>query len=79
MVGFIFQEYNILNDFTVGQNIGIALELQGEKASNEKLMQCLNYLICGGYGTGSQIHFPADKATVAIARALVKNRNYYGR
>ena len=30
-VGFIFQEYNILNEFTVEDNIALALELQGKK------------------------------------------------
>ena len=29
-IGFIFQEYNSLDDFTVGANIGLALELQGK-------------------------------------------------
>ena len=29
-VGFIFQEYNILNEFTVEDNIALALELQGK-------------------------------------------------
>ena len=27
-VGFIFQEYNLLDDFTVGANIALAIELQ---------------------------------------------------
>ena len=30
-VGFIFQEYNILSEFNVGQNIALAMELQGKK------------------------------------------------
>ena len=29
-IGFIFQEYNILNEFTVEDNLSIALELQGK-------------------------------------------------
>lgn len=32
-LGFIFQEYNILPEFTVGENIALAYELQGKKAS----------------------------------------------
>ena len=28
-VGFVFQEYNILNEFSVEDNIALALELQG--------------------------------------------------
>ena len=30
-VGFIFQEYNILDEFSVGTNIALALQLQGIK------------------------------------------------
>ena len=33
-LGFIFQEYNILEDFNVGTNIAIALKIQGEKVTN---------------------------------------------
>jgi ABC-type lipoprotein export system ATPase subunit len=29
-VGFVFQEYNILNEFSVEDNIALALELQGK-------------------------------------------------
>ena len=32
-VGFIFQEYNLLNEFSVGANIALAIELQGRKAT----------------------------------------------
>ncbi len=74
MVGFIFQEYNILNDFTVGQNIGIALELQGEKASNEKINEILELLDMQGYGHRKPNTLSGgQKQRVAIARALVKN------
>ena len=34
-LGFIFQEYNILEDFNVGANIALALKLEGEKATDE--------------------------------------------
>ena len=30
-VGFVFQEYNILNEFTIEQNIALALQLQNKK------------------------------------------------
>ena len=41
-IGFIFQEYNVLDDFTVGANIGLALELQGKKATAEKINDILS-------------------------------------
>ena len=31
-VGFVFQEFNILNEFSVEDNIAVALELQGKSA-----------------------------------------------
>ena len=40
-VGFIFQEYNILDEFTVGANIALAIELQGRKASDEEINRIL--------------------------------------
>ena len=33
-VGFIFQEYNVLEEFSVGANIALAIELQNRKASD---------------------------------------------
>ena len=41
-IGFIFQEYNILDDFSVGANIALALELQGKKASSEAVEEILS-------------------------------------
>ena len=35
-VGFIFQEYNILDEFTVGANIALALQLQGKRLQTKK-------------------------------------------
>ena len=40
-VGFVFQEYNILNEFTVEANIAIALELQNKKRDQEKIAELL--------------------------------------
>ena len=40
-VGFIFQEYNVLEEFTVGANIALALELQGKTATDEELNRIL--------------------------------------
>ncbi len=73
-MGFIFQEYNILEDFTVGANIGIALELQGKKATGEAINQILNQVDLAGYGSRKPGELSGgQKQRVAIARALVKN------
>ena len=36
-VGFIFQEYNVLDEFTVEENIALALQLQGKPQTKEKI------------------------------------------
>lgn len=73
-IGFIFQEYNVLEEFTVAKNLSIALELQGkaaDKAAVNKLLEQVDMLnfakrkpnqLSGG-----------QKQRVAIARALIKN------
>ena len=49
-VGFIFQEYNILEEFTVGANIALAIELQGRKATNEEINSILEEVDLKGLG-----------------------------
>ncbi|HEY8435794.1 MAG TPA: ABC transporter ATP-binding protein, partial [Haloplasmataceae bacterium] len=72
-VGFIFQEYNILEDFSVGANIGLALELQGKKATEEAINRILQQVDLEGYGHRKPNELSGgQKQRVAIARALVK-------
>ncbi len=72
-VGFIFQEYNVLEDFTVGANIGLALELQGKKAADEEINEILEQVDLQGYGSRKPNELSGgQKQRVAIARALVK-------
>lgn len=73
-VGFIFQEYNILNEFTVGANIALAIELQGRKATDKELNDILAEVDLEGYGARRPNELSGgQKQRVAIARALVKN------
>ncbi|MDD4001142.1 MAG: ABC transporter ATP-binding protein, partial [Bacilli bacterium] len=73
-VGFIFQEYNILDEFSVGANIALAIELQGRKASNEEVNRILDTLDLQGYGNRRPNELSGgQKQRIAIARALVKN------
>lgn len=72
-VGFIFQEYNVLDDFTVGANIALAIELQGRKATDEEINQILKEVDLEGYGSRKPNELSGgQKQRVAIARALVK-------
>lgn len=73
-VGFIFQEYNILDEFSVGANIALALELQGKKATDEEINHILKEVDLDGYGNRKPNELSGgQKQRVAIARALVKN------
>ncbi len=73
-LGFIFQEYNILNDFSVGANIALAMELQGKKATPEALNELLKTVDLEGYAHRKPNELSGgQKQRVAIARALIKN------
>ena len=73
-VGFIFQEYNILDEFSVGANIALALQLQGQKADSQKVNTILKTVDLDGYGNRKPNELSGgQKQRVAIARALVKN------
>lgn len=72
-VGFVFQEYNLLDEMTVEKNISLAMELQGQK----KDLEAINELLCRVDLEGLNGRYPSElsggqKQRVAIARALVK-------
>lgn len=73
-VGFVFQEYNILNEFSVEDNIAIATELQGKKRDRALIKEILGTFELEGleYRKPSTLS-GGQKQRVAIARALVKN------
>jgi ABC-type antimicrobial peptide transport system, ATPase component len=72
-IGFIFQEYNILNEFTVGQNIALAIELQGKKATSEEVNSILDEVDLTDYANRKPNELSGgQKQRVAIARALIK-------
>lgn len=73
-VGFIFQEYNILDEFSVGANIALAIQLQGRKATDDAINAILEEVDLAGYGNRKPNELSGgQKQRVAIARALVKN------
>lgn len=78
-VGFVFQEYNLIESYCVGTNIALALEMQAEKPDRTVID---NMLIRVGLvdGAGATLYdrkinelSGGQKQRVAIARALVKN------
>lgn len=73
-VGFIFQEYNLLDEFSVGENIALALEFQGRAADGETLNKILEDVGLEGYAKRKTNELSGgQRQRVAIARALIKN------
>ncbi|MDE7191876.1 MAG: ATP-binding cassette domain-containing protein [Clostridia bacterium] len=73
-IGFIFQDYNLLDELTVGENITLALELQNQKVDEERLESILKEVDLEGYADRKPNELSGgQRQRVAIARALVKN------
>lgn len=73
-IGFIFQEYNILENFTVAKNLALAIELQGKKADKEEINRLLEQVDMLPYAKRKPNQLSGgQKQRVAIARALIKN------
>lgn len=72
-IGFIFQEYNLLDELTVYENIALSTELLGYKSSSNQVDEVLNSVGLSNMGN----RYPSELSTgqkqrVAIARALIK-------
>lgn len=73
-VGFIFQEYNILSEFTVEDNIALALELQGKPKDKKVIADLLEQVDLTGFAKRKPNTLSGgQKQRIAIARALVKS------
>lgn len=73
-VGFIFQEYNILDEFNVEDNIALALELQGKPKDKEKIKALLKEVDLADYAKRKPNTLSGgQKQRIAIARALIKD------
>ncbi len=74
LIGFIFQEYNVLGEFTVEDNIALALELQGKPKDRQAIEKILEQVDMKGLASRKPNTLSGgQKQRVAIARALVKN------
>ena len=73
-LGLVFQEYNLLDDFNVEENISLALELQKKELNPFDLAGILDKVGLRGLGKRKVSELSGgQKQRVAIARALVKN------
>ena len=77
-IGFIFQEYNLIPEYSVGENVALALELQGKTASREEVEAVLRQVELVDEAGNSLYDRNVNKLSggqkqrVAIARALIK-------
>lgn len=75
-LGFIFQEYNILNEFSVKDNIALALELQNKPVEKSVIDNILKVVDLVEFSDRKPNELSGgQKQRVAIARALVKEPN----
>ena len=73
-IGFIFQEYNVLNEFNIEQNIALALQLQGKKNDREAVNALLKEVDLEGFNKRKPNTLSGgQKQRIAIARALIKS------
>ncbi len=73
-IGFIFQEFNVLEQYNVLENIELALRLQNKKSDPVKIKELLHQLGLNGLEKRNINELSGgQKQRVAIARALIKN------
>ena len=74
-VGFIFQDYHLIEELNIFDNIKLSLDLKGEK-DDEKIITTLKKVGLEGYENRMPKELSGgEKQRVAIARAIVKNSN----
>lgn len=73
-VGFVFQEFHVLNAYNVYDNIRLAKELQQEKISEKELDAYLEKVALTNLGKRKMNELSGgQKQRIAILRALIKN------
>ena len=74
-VGFVFQEFNLLNDFNVRDNILLALQLSKDGNAEEKVKHAIEQVGLTTDYLSRRIDelSGGEKQRIAIARAIVKN------
>lgn len=71
-VGFIFQEYNLIDEYNVYENVAITLNLRGEKGLNEKVDKALETVGLKGYEKRKISELSGgQKQRIAMARAII--------
>ncbi len=74
IVGIVFQEYNLIPELNVGQNIQLTKSLQGKKYDKNYIESLLSYVELSGFSRRKINQLSGgQKQRVAIARALSKD------
>ena len=75
-IGFIFQEFNLIEDISVKENIAIALKIQSKSHDETTIDEALKMVNLEGLGYRTPKEFSGgQKQRISVARALVKNPN----
>lgn len=73
-IGFIFQEFNLLDNLTIEKNLNLAMKLQGKQASSAEVDEILKKVdLYDVAGRRPQELSGGQRQRVAIARALIKS------
>ncbi len=73
-LGFVFQEFNIIESFTIEKNISLAMQLQDKKADSNSVADILKEVDLVGFEKRKPNELSGgQKQRVAIARALIKD------
>jgi len=75
-LGFVFQDFNIIENYSIGKNISLALELQGtsKKENKSAVKKILKAVDLEAFAKRKPNELSGgQKQRIAIARALVKN------
>lgn len=71
--GMVFQEYNLLSEFNVFDNVSLALEMQGIRKTKRDVQNVLDMVEMSGYEKRKLTELSGgQRQRVAIARAIVK-------
>ena len=72
--GIVFQEYNLVPELNVRENVAISVEVLGRKVSAEKTEEILERVGLGGLGEQKISELSGgQRQRVAIARGIIKN------
>ena len=72
--GFVFQNYNLIEGLSAGENVALSLELQGKRDREEQVKNALRSVGLEGYENRRISELSGgQRQRIAIARATVKN------